>query len=353
MKESFYSWNEYSFKFTQKAQGINISENVILELLLYAENLNFKKVPIIYDIKHLSYLTEYREEYILRSIKRPQNFYRTFEIAKRNGNKRKITEPLPGLKSIQYWILNNIIKTVPLNKFNNAYSKGKSIITNAKYHTKQRQILNLDIEKFFDNITFDLVFVFFKNLGYNAVVANCLTSLCTLNGGLPQGSPSSPYLSSILTSEIDDKLFAYCRSYNLRYSRYADDISISGNFHPGTIISGVRGILKQLDFNLNERKTKVKQRHQQQIVTGIVVNQALSIRKKELRDIRQIMYYIKKYGIESHVIKIEVNKSNYIEHLLGRVNFFLAVKKNNPDLLDYKEYLITLLKQLRSIDSNL
>lgn len=345
MKESFYSWNEYSFQFTQKAQAFNIPKSVILELLLYAKKLKQKGLPVIYDIRHLSYLTGYREAYIQRILKNPQNFYRTFEIAKRSGNKRKITEPLPGLKYIQYWILNNIVLTVPLNNLNNAYAKGKSIVTNAKYHTKQKQVLNLDIEKFFDNISYEKVSAFFVDLGYDKGISNSLAILCTLNGGLPQGSPTSPHLSSVLTFEIDEQLFEYCRNKSLRYSRYADDITISGDFSAGIVVTDVRGILKKLSFSLNERKTKVIRQHQRQVVTGIVVNRKLSVKRDELRNFRQVIYYIQKYGIESHADKIGIDKSNYVEHLLGKVNFFLSVKKNNPELLAYKKILITAFKQ--------
>lgn len=344
MKESFYSWNEYSFHFSKKAQDFNISENVILELLSYSKILFDQKLPTIYDLKHLSYLTGYRESYLSRVILRPQNFYRSFKIAKKNGHSREITEPLPGLKSIQYWILNNIIQVVPENKINNAYAKGKSIVTNAKYHTKQKMVLNMDIEKYFDNIKYGVVLDFFQSLGYYNNVAKALATLCTLNGSLPQGSPSSPYLSSLLTSEIDEKLFAFCRGWGLRYSRYADDITISGNFHPGTIISGVIKILNQSNFTINESKTRVKKQHQRQMVTGIVVNKKLSIKKTELRDIRQSIFYIKKYGLDSHVEKIQLSKGNYIEHLLGRVNFYLFVKKDNLELISYKSFLIELLK---------
>jgi RNA-directed DNA polymerase len=344
MKESFYSWNEYSFHFSQKARDLDIPTNVRLGLLTYSKNLFDRNLPTIYDLKHLSFLTGYRDSYLQRAISRPQNFYRSFKIAKKNGHTREITEPLPGLKAIQYWILNNIIRLAPINKFNNAYSKGKSIITNAKYHTKQEMILNMDIEKYFDNIKYDVVLSFFTQLGYNNNVAEALTSLCTLKGSLPQGSPTSPLLSSLLTSNLDETLFAYSREWGLRYSRYADDITLSGSFHAGTIISGVKTILNQFKFSTNNLKTRIKRQHQRQMVTGIVVNRKLSVKKDDLREIRQSMFYIKKYGLESHANKIQLSKERYVQHLLGRINFCLFVKKNNIDLIEYRNILINLLK---------
>jgi RNA-directed DNA polymerase len=344
MKESFYSWNEYSFHFRQKAQDLNISESVILGLLTYSKKLFENNLPAIYDLKHLSYLTGYRESYLTRVIARPQNFYRTFKIAKKNGHTREITEPLPGLKAVQYWILNNIIATILPNKFNNAYSKGKSVVTNAKFHTKQKMVLNMDIEKYFDNIKSESISTFFSGLGYNNEVSKILAALCTLNGSLPQGSPTSPALSSLLTINLDEKLFSYSREWGLRYSRYADDITMSGTFHSGTIISGVKNILNEFDFTTNDLKTKIKRQHQRQMVTGVVVNRKLSVKKNDLRNIRLSMFFIEKYGLESHVEKIQLSKARYVEHLLGKINFYLFVKKGNADLIRYRNILIDLIK---------
>ncbi|PAW94413.1 hypothetical protein CKK33_13305 [Mucilaginibacter sp. MD40] len=344
MQESIFSKNEYLFKLEKKAQELGLPNQSVLGLLSYAKTLQEKNLPVIFDIKHLSYLTGFKVDYILRAIKSPDKFYRTFFIRKKNGRSRQIKEPLPGLKSIQYWILNNIIKKVPTSRFNNAYSIGKSTVSNAKFHTKQQFVLNLDIEAFFDNITASMVSLFFSNLGYNSDVVSVLSSLCTLNGSIPQGSPSSPYLSSILTIDIDENLYKYCRERNLRYSRYADDITISGSFHAGVVIAGVRKLLNSLNFSINDSKTRVKSQHQRQLVTGLVVNKKIAVKRSDLKEFRQEMYYIMKFGIESHVIKQNVTKNNYIDHLLGKANFYLFVRKKDSDLFKYKTYLIDVLK---------
>jgi len=343
MKESFYSWGEYSFLFKQKAQDFNVPPDIILELLKYSENLYSKKLPVIHDLKHLSYLTGFKDEYINRAIKGTGSFYRSFLIAKKNGNSRTITEPLPGLKEIQYWILNNIIRRIEPNTLNNAYSVGRSIVTNAKYHTKQKMVLNIDIEKYFDNIKYSYIYDFFLELGYNKEVTEILSKLVSLNDGLPQGSPSSPYLSSILTKSIDIDLFAYCRDLNLRYSRYADDITISGDFKAGKVILAVSDTLKKYGYTVNNKKTTIKLQHQRQMVTGVVVNKRLSVKSTSIRDIRQQVYYIEKFGLDKHLQKKREFKKNHLHHLLGKVNFYLSVRKTDKKLLELKVKLKSLI----------
>jgi len=339
MKESFYSWGEYSFLFKQKAQDFNVSPSIILELLNYSENLYNKKLPIIYDLKHLSYLTGFKEEYIKRAITGSGSFYRSFQIAKKNGKSRTITEPLPGLKEIQYWILNNILKKIEPNKLNNAYSTGKSIVTNAKYHTKQNIVLNMDIEKYFDNIKYAYVYEFFLSIGYNQQVSTTLSKLVSLNDGLPQGSPTSPQLSSILTKHIDVELFEYCLASKLRYSRYADDITISGDFAIGSVVAAVSTTLEKHGYTINKMKTTAKLQHQRQMVTGVVVNKKLSIKKSCIKNLRQQVYYIDKFGLENHLKRTKEIRRNHLFHLLGKVNHYLSVRKTDKELIKIKEKL--------------
>ncbi|MDX3916329.1 MAG: reverse transcriptase family protein [Pseudosphingobacterium sp.] len=344
MKESTYTWNEYMFQFKKKAANSDLSPVRVEQLLIYAKRLFENKVPIIYDIQHLCYQIGYKPEYILRATIRPQNFYRIFSIRKKNGNKREITEPLPGLKEIQYWILENVIKKTAPNSLNNAYLPKKSIISNAKFHRKQPMLLNVDIEKYFDNMGFERVFSFFNDLGYNKEVSSILCKLVTLNNGLPQGSPSSPYLSSILTKDIDLNLLELCKNHNLRYSRYADDISISGSFKPGVFIQKVKKEIKKSKFSINPNKTNIKYKHQRQIVTGVIVNEKLSVKKELLQKLRQEVYYVKKFGLESHMQKTGIDKFNYLYHLLGKSNFYLSVRKGDKNLLKLRKDIKDIIK---------
>jgi len=345
MKEQLLTWSEYQDRFKTMAARTGLNEDQILSHIIYAEYLYKQYLPVIFDLQHLSYHTGFKKEYIQRAITRPENFYRSFKIKKKNGKSRTITEPLPSLKEIQYWILNNIIKRIPPNPYNNAYTEGKSIVTNAKFHRKQVKVLNVDIEKYFDNIDQKRVKDMFKSLGYNSNISEVMSLLLTLKNGLPQGSPSSPYLSSILTKKLDIELLEYSRSKELRYSRYADDITISGNFKEREVIPDLKRVIKEHGFDINHSKTSVKKQHQRQMVTGIVVNEKLSIKKKDLKELRQNIHYVKTRGLAAHMATKKLTKANYLFHLLGKANYFLSVRKEDKNIIKYKSEILELIKK--------
>ena len=81
-------------------------------------------------------------------------------------------------------------------------------------------------------------------VGYSESVAMMLTNLCCLEGSLPQGAPTSAALSNILMKDFDYKIGAFCKMYKIRFTRYADDMTFSGDFDEVKVISFVRKSLK-------------------------------------------------------------------------------------------------------------
>lgn len=98
----------YKRKFRPKATKVEYSEEEIQERLAYAAPLLLKDLPIIYNTSNLSALVGYNKTYKKKVALRTRSFYRTFFIKKRNGQLRKLQEPLPSLKEIYDWILVNV-----------------------------------------------------------------------------------------------------------------------------------------------------------------------------------------------------------------------------------------------------
>lgn len=247
----------------------------------YAKKLYDKRLPIIFNQEHLCLLLGYKKQYVYSVSNSPADFYRYYKIPKKNGNFRQISEPLPSLKEIQKWILDNILVNVDTSVYAKAYIKKKSIKDNARFHRKQKVLLSLDIKNFFDSISSDKIFDLFWNLGYKEDVVVMLTNLCCLNGSLPQGAPTSPMLSNIVLEDFDNEIGLYTMEQKIRYTRYADDMTFSGDFHPGKIISKVKRQLNDLGLKLNDEKTRTRGRGQRQEVTGIVVNEKMQLPRPE------------------------------------------------------------------------
>jgi RNA-directed DNA polymerase len=338
-------FSNYKDAFTNEAIQSGYSEQNIQRCLDYAAPLFSNAVPIIYNTSHLSVLVGYKKEYLQKAALHTKYFYRDFEVLKRNGKKRPISEPLPSLKEIQHWILKKILYSIPVSPFAKAYKPNVSLIENIKFHRNQPKVFTLDLENFFPSITIDRVEKIFSELGYCNSISNLLAKLCTRNGTLPQGAPTSPTLSNLIFIDADEMIANYCIQKKIRYTRYADDLSFSGDFDEKELFVVVKGIIEKMKFKINTAKTKLMTPGNRQTVTGIVVNEKPQVVFHKRNELRQAMYYIQKFGIDEHREYREINQRNFLEHLLGKINFVLQINPKDTEFIKYKSFLVDLKKK--------
>lgn len=333
------NWETYSNNFRKAAIANGLPSKSTERYLNYAQALFEKKLPVIFDSKHLSLLVGYRLNYLQGAAYSSKHFYRIFTVPKKSGGKRTIAEPLPSLKEIQSWILREILEYCPVSRFAKAYVHGRSIKENARFHVKQEMVLTIDIQDFFGSINTSRVTRIFRNLGYSKSVSEMLAQLCTLDNSLPQGAPSSPAISNICMFQTDCKIGQFAQYMNIRYTRYSDDMTFSGEFEPGRIIRVVSALLAEEGFTINPHKTRTRQQHQQQEVTGVVVNSHMKAPRKMRRQLRQAVYYLEKYGLANHLQFIGEDRASYIPHLLGIANFILFIDPKDTETKRYSEIL--------------
>ncbi|WP_340073714.1 reverse transcriptase family protein [Leptobacterium sp. I13] len=345
-----FSFKTYKEEFREGAKNLGFSEKNIIKCLIYSEKLWNNNVPIIYNLTHLSKLTGFKRDYIIQAAvvsKHSDAYYRYYKIPKKNGGIRKIQEPLPNLKNIQHWILYNILYKINSSNYAKAYIKNKGLKDNLKFHKNQKKVYSIDIEDFFSTITYDKVYNIFKDVGYSDTISKYLSKLCCLKEVLPQGAPTSPYISNLIMKDIDKEIGEYCIERNIRYTRYADDLTFSGDFDENELKVMVEDLLSRKGFKLNNNKTKLMLNSQRQIVTGVLVNKKPQLTKYKRRELRQILYYINKFGLDSHIGRIGMDKRNYLDHLIGQIGFGLYINPNDKELRGYFEKIIKLKKGLK------
>lgn len=232
--------------------------------------------------------------------------YTHFTINKRNGTPRQIWSPIPRLKFVQRWILENILNNLMTHDAAHGFVRGKSIVTNATVHCNSALLIKLDVKDFFPSVHWRRVKGVFRHAGYPEQIATLLALLCTesprqmvqQNGktyyvalsdrALPQGAPTSPALTNIVCLNLDRRLTGLAEKIGLRYSRYADDLTFSlpanstsiknaaqpsdHNHLIGQLLGSVHKILQEEGFILNNDKTRVIRMGNQHNVTGMVVN---------------------------------------------------------------------------------
>lgn len=271
--------------------------------------------------------------------------YRKAKLPKKSGGYRNLSVPDEVLKSIQKRIADVLLIHMPVSRYAKAYRFGSSTLRNAKHHVGKQVVLKLDILHFFDSIRYSTVKdKAFPEEIYAEPLRILLTMLCYHKDALPQGVPSSPAITNIILYEFDELIGQWCRERGIAYTRYCDDMTFSGNFDPAEVIRFVRLELKKMGFLLNEQKTRIQRPGQQQTVTGIVVNEKLSIPADYRRKLRQDLYYCRKFGIREHLQKIglEMTEDTYRMQLLGKVNYVLQVHPDDRDVLDARRWLMRL-----------
>lgn len=277
--------------------------------------------------------------------------YKIYKIKKRNGKYRTIYEPNSILKQIQKQILVNILNNKSISKYAKAYHKGIQLKDNAIPHINKEMILKLDIKDFFENISFlDIYNSCFPIEYFPKSVGMILTYLCTYDNHLTQGSPTSAYISNLVMKEFDEELGNWCNLRNISYTRYSDDMTFSGAFNPSELITKVRKMLYKLGLELNNDKIHIVHKSSSQNVTGIVVNEKMQVNVKYRNKIRQEIYYIKKFGLSSHLKKCDINidSKRYLNILYGRVLYVLQINENDKEFIKYRQFIENLKRQCKS-----
>lgn len=312
---------DYLYRLKENMQG-KYDNTYIDKCICYAENLLKRNYPVIFDEMHIYMILQ------LSHIK--LDYYSDFEVRGRNGKVRIISAPSRSLKYRQRWILDEILSNVRIMPCCEGFVKGHSIVTNARKHIGYAETLTVDIKDFFPSIKEEQVVGVFREIGYTQEVAAALSYLCCHEGHLPQGAPTSPQLSNIVCRSLDRDFMEFSEKHDLVYSRYADDITFSGNHDLNNLLFYVKEIIQNHGFEINERKTRLYTGKRRKIVTGLIVKEdGLCVPRNYKRKLRQEIYYCKKFGVTQHLRNTNTLKVvNFKEFMYGKAYYIKMVEPN-------------------------
>ncbi|MBI3865696.1 MAG: RNA-directed DNA polymerase [Planctomycetia bacterium] len=265
-------------------------------------------------------------------------FYRW--IDKRAGGKRLIEAPKVKLKGVQWKILDGILRKVPAHPAAHGFVTGRSISTNAVPHVGQRVVLQLDLENFYPSVSLNRVVAIFRSLGYCREAAIWLGRLTTTTlpasmtatfgrgpeihpyrgRRLPQGAPTSPALANLSAFVLDLRLSGLARTFGANYTRYADDLTFSGDAvflkSLAVFIPLVKQIVRDERFLINRRKWRVLRNNQRQTVAGVVVNTRTNVARKDYDRLKATLTNCVRRGAST---QNHDRHERYASHLLGRI----------------------------------
>ncbi|MEP3120268.1 MAG: retron St85 family RNA-directed DNA polymerase [Nisaea sp.] len=256
-------------------------------------------------IKQIARTTQLSEEELRRIASNASTRYKIYEIPKRGqaGRKRQIAHPSRELKALQRWISRVIFDRLPVHYAATAYRKGSGIKENAERHRNSLYTNRYDFSNFFPSFHQNNVEGFIYNelakVGQYLDEENLtfIGNIVCRHGRLSIGAPSSPIITNAMMFDFDQHLFDYCRSNDLIYTRYADDLFIS-SYERGKLnklepkIAAIKRDIPHLTLRLNRSKTAYLSKKYARRITGIIItpDHRLSIGRERKREIKSLVH---------------------------------------------------------------
>lgn len=307
------------------------------------------------DWEKQDYTLQYLNYYTYSNLCKKR--YKKFEIPKKSGGFRVIHAPNTGLNGILK-LLNIILQEISIMS-DEAYGfvPNKSIVDNAKIHTNKNYVYNIDLKDFFFSFDQNRVKMMFYNSPYNIKNFRLCSFMATLvthhideyensklsDAVLPQGSPASPTLTNMLCYNLDRRLNGLAKRFNVKYSRYADDITFSSErnvFIKKEFQEELTRIIEQdQNLKINPKKTRLQKKGNRQEVTGLTVNNGVNVSTKYIKSVRMYLYLCEKYSLKKAALLYskdfvrETSTEKLLEILKGKIDFLSMVKGKSNNLV--------------------
>lgn len=257
--------------------------------------------------------------------------YRQYSLPKKSGGNRTISVPSPVLKSIQRRILNTVFASLQKHEAAFGFTPGRSIVENAAMHVGQQVVVNCDVQDCFPSVRWPLVLgVIREDLAkrLSPAAISILVDICTMKGALPIGAPTSPALLNRVFVRSDEEISRAAEARDCHYSRYADDLTFSGDGRAVELLGIARRTLSQIGLRLDDKKTNIYRKGRRQIVTGLAVNERVSVPRRLRRRMRAAVH-----AVEHGDAPTWHGKEETIAALRGRLQFTRNVNEIEAEAL--------------------
>jgi RNA-directed DNA polymerase len=308
------------------AANPSADEGFLAFVAAYSARMLRKRTTPIINRDDLAAQLGYSPRALAAIVARSASFYREIRLPRKNGSFRIIHSPSDPIRGAQGWIFRKMLASYRPSDVAHGFVRGRSIVTNASQHVGHTVLVMADIAEFFPTITFRRVRKAFEKLGYPYSVAVTLANLCTRNGVLPQGAPTSPALSNIVCEGLDARLQGLAVSRGFAYSRYADDLAFSSDDRRlPSLLPFIREIVKDEGFELRREKTRIARRGARRVVTGVVVNERPNLPRAHVRRLRAALHALATKGPGAVKIDGARPDADPLSVLAGHIAFLTMV----------------------------
>lgn len=326
-----------------------------IDIVEFPTRLRFPGLPLAIDDTTLAHHLGLNTSTIWWLIHTKDKQYTVFEIDKRGKrkgrDKREIQNPSPRLKTVQKLLLGRFLAPIPVGKHIGAYVPGRSCVDTARQHVGKGIIVSMDLKDFFPSVKRAMIRRYFNWVGYPHRVSSLLAELMTYKNFVPQGAPTSGYISNLVAdNRFDQLILSDLKNLDPRwcYTRYSDDIDVSNDEVVAdtaieAVIALVRRRVNEAGFQLNEEKTKVEPQWRRQKVLGVVVNKKINIPRVEYMRIRALIHNCLVHGFDIEAKRAgQKNVTALIAYIKGKLSYFDQIDHDKASKL--REQLLVAIK---------
>ncbi len=369
---------------------------------------------LILDDFTLAFFMGYRNKTLWYLLHKKAEQYDVFQIPKKNGRKRTIHAPKSLMKNFLRQAHTRLLLPMQegLGKHVTAYRPKLSIVDAVSQHIpkcpkcdsapkgetpnkhecpKQGAYIHMDLRDFFTSTRRAWIRRFFMEEGYSFYVSGLLANLLCIDdipnpkfrgslvhsldrrdaktvediktfSGIPQGSPASGAICNLVADKrIDWRILQYMKELNKehklsgswawRYTRYADDLSItcgkdfSRDYKKG-VTEHIEKLVGQGGYRINRKKTRIASSYYRRTMLGIVFNQKTNIAREEYMRVRAMVHNCLTQGMETQFVRAgKSDTESLITYLRGKINHIGQVHQERGNKL--KEEFEVALKNYR------
>jgi RNA-directed DNA polymerase len=249
-------------------------------------------------------------------VQNRRGYYRTVKLPKRDGGTRLLRVPDGRLKVLQDKVRRRVLdRVVPLDCIHGGV-RGRSVITNARHHIGKEVVFTLDVKDFFPSVGPATASAIFRVLGFGAEALDTLVDVTTWDNQLPQGAPTSVGMANLAMHKVDVRLCSLALGNSFAYTRYVDDIAVSGSWRLLDFRRLIQRIVEEEGFRINPAKIRTMRAGTRQLVTGMVVNENLNLPRDKRDSIRRQV---------SEVISSRLRSTTVVDTVRGKLSWLGSV----------------------------